>query len=32
MSFALSSLVSITEKQLEVLEDDEVALVISRFS
>jgi hypothetical protein len=32
MSFVLSSLVSITEKQLEALEDDELALVISQFS
>ena len=30
--FALSSLVSVTEEQLEVLGDDELALVISRFS
>jgi hypothetical protein len=32
MSFALSSLVSITEEQLEALGDDELALIISRFS
>ena len=30
--FALSSLISVTEEQLEVLGDDELALVISRFS
>jgi hypothetical protein len=32
LSFALSSLVSISEEQLEVLGDDELALIISRFS
>jgi hypothetical protein len=32
MSFALSFLVSISEEQLEALGDDELALVISRFS
>ena len=32
MSFALSSLVSVIEEQLEALGDDELALVISRFS
>jgi hypothetical protein len=32
MSFVMSSLVSITEEQLEALGDDELALVISRFS
>ena len=32
MLFALSSLVSVTEEQLEVLGDDELALVISQFS
>ena len=32
MSFSLSSLVSITEEQLEALGDDELALIISRFS
>jgi hypothetical protein len=32
MSFALSSLVSITEEQLEALRDDEMALIISQFS
>ena len=32
MSFALSSLVSVTEEQLEALGDDELALIISRFS
>jgi hypothetical protein len=31
-SFALSSLVSVTEEQLEVLGDDELALIIGRFS
>jgi len=30
--FALSSLMSVTEEQVEVLGDDELALVISRFS
>ena len=30
--FALSSLLSITEEQMEVLGDDKLALVISRFS
>jgi hypothetical protein len=32
MSFALSSLVSVTEEQLESLGDDELALIINRFS
>jgi hypothetical protein len=32
MSFALSSLVSVIEEQLEALGDDELALIISRFS
>jgi hypothetical protein len=32
MSFALSSLVSVIEEQLEALGDNELALVISRFS
>jgi hypothetical protein len=32
MLFALSSLVYVIEKQLEALGDDELALVISRFS
>jgi hypothetical protein len=32
MLFALPSLVSVIEEQLEALEDDELALVISRFS
>jgi hypothetical protein len=32
MSFVLSSLVSVTEEQLEALGDDELALIISRFS
>jgi hypothetical protein len=32
MSFALSSLVSVTEEQLESLGDDKLALIISRFS
>ena len=32
MSFALSSLVSVIEEQLEALGDDKLALVISRFS
>jgi hypothetical protein len=32
MLFALSSLVSVIEEQLEVIRDDELALVISRFS
>jgi hypothetical protein len=32
MLFALSSLVSVTEEQLEALRDDELALIISRFS
>jgi hypothetical protein len=32
MSFALSSLVSVSEEQLEVLGDDELVLIISRFS
>jgi hypothetical protein len=32
MSFALSSLVSVSEEQLETLGDDELALIISRFS
>jgi hypothetical protein len=32
VSFALSSLVSVTEEQLESLGDDELALFISRFS
>jgi hypothetical protein len=32
MSFVLSSLVYVTEEQLEALRDDELALVISRFS
>jgi hypothetical protein len=32
MSFTLSSLVSVTKEQLESLEDDELALIISRFS
>jgi hypothetical protein len=32
MLFALSSLVSVTEEQLEALGDDELALVINRFS
>ena len=32
MSFALSSLASIIEEQLEALGDDKLALVISRFS
>jgi hypothetical protein len=32
MSFALSSLVSVTEEQLEALGDDELALIISRSS
>jgi hypothetical protein len=32
ISFALSSLVSVMEEQLEALKDDELALVISRFS
>jgi hypothetical protein len=32
MSFALSSLVSVTEEQMKALGDDELALVISRFS
>jgi hypothetical protein len=32
MSFVLSFLVSISEEQLEALGDDELALVISRFS
>jgi hypothetical protein len=32
MLFALSSLVSITEEQLEALGDDELALIISQFS
>jgi hypothetical protein len=32
MSFALSSLVSVIEEQLDALGDDELALVISRFS
>ena len=31
MSFAISSLVSVTEVQLEALGDDELALVISQF-
>ncbi|XP_066361199.1 uncharacterized protein [Miscanthus floridulus] len=31
-SFALSSLMSVTEEQMEALGDDELALVISRFS
>ena len=31
-SFALSSLMSVTEEQTEALGDDELALVISRFS
>jgi hypothetical protein len=31
-SFALSSLMSITEEQMEALGDDELTLVISRFS
>ena len=30
--FALSSLVSVTDEQLEVLGDDELALIISKFS
>ena len=32
MLFALSSLVSVTEEQLEALGDDEPALIISQFS
>ena len=32
MSFALSSLVSVTEEQMETLGDNELALVINRFS
>jgi hypothetical protein len=32
VSFALSSLVSITEEQMESLGDDELALIINRFS
>jgi hypothetical protein len=32
LSFFLSSLVSVTEEQLEALGDDELALIISRFS
>ena len=32
ISFALSSLVSVTEEQMEALGDDELALVINRFS
>lgn len=32
LSFSLSSLVTVTEEQLEVLGDDELALVINRFS
>ncbi|XP_021320538.1 uncharacterized protein LOC110436975 [Sorghum bicolor] len=32
MSFALSSLVSVSEEQLETLGDDELALIISQFS
>jgi hypothetical protein len=32
MSFSLSSLVSVTEEQMEALGDDELALVINRFS
>jgi hypothetical protein len=32
VSFALSSLVSVTKEQMESLEDDELALIISRFS
>jgi hypothetical protein len=32
VSFALSSLVSVTEEQMESLGDDELALIISRFS
>jgi hypothetical protein len=32
VSFALSSLVSVTEEQMENLGDDELALIISRFS
>ena len=32
MSFALSSLVSVTKEQLEALGDDELVLIIGRFS
>ena len=32
ISFALSSLVSVTEEQMEALGDDELALVINQFS
>jgi hypothetical protein len=32
VSFALSSWVSVTEEQMESLGDDELALIISRFS